>query len=240
MFQTQFARGVFSAGLMNRVASACVAALWFCATGSASAQQGGFIPLILKNDCILEMPASPSVKSMTMSVQDYYPFTCPPSGRYTGNVSIGIGWTLAPKDSAEEEFIGVRMGMVREGRFEGVHMSQNQRGVLFLNWQTATGESFSKRFDRNAKDYSEQAVQQAMADAVAASPSSDRAKNLDYLRSMFIYWNDDPAGEMQRFTKNTHTKAFMNPGWVGASTSGEPKPRLVDDPKTVGRGARGG
>ena len=91
MFRRQFERRVFYAGVMNRAVAACMAALWFCAMGDALAQQGGFIPLVLKNGCILKIPADPSVKSMTMSVQDYYPFTCSLSGRYTGNVSIRIG-----------------------------------------------------------------------------------------------------------------------------------------------------
>ena len=45
-----------------------------------------------------------------------------------------------------------------------MRMSQNQRRVMFLNWQNAAGESSSKRFDRNAQDYS--------AQTVAGQPSS--------------------------------------------------------------------
>jgi hypothetical protein len=201
------------------------------AQGFSSMQSRRF-PATLKNGCAIELPFfGPNVKLASLSKQDLTPNTCPASGRYTGFVSLGVAWTLAPNDRPEENYIGIRHGYVVNGHFVGVRIVQNQQGVLFIIWRDTQGNDFSKRYERNSSSYNPDLIRQTLNEGLDASVRPDERQLFSLLLPVLRQFDTDPYGEMRIYTSvEKHSQDFMNPNWV--------KPK--DDPKVRGRSARGG
>jgi hypothetical protein len=193
-----------------------------------------FLPLTLKNGCAVDSIFGSSVKELSLSRQELNPASCPANGRYTGFVSFGASWTFAPADGPEQSVIGVRHGYVLNGHFVGVQLSQNQQGVIFVQWRDLAGNFVSKRFERfpsTGAGYSLEAIRQTIQEGLNASVRPDERREFEPLFRLVGLFDANAGEEMRRFTSvEPYGRSFPNPNWV----------RPKDDPKVRGRSARGG
>jgi hypothetical protein len=153
-----------------------------------------------------------------------------PEKLYDGHILYGVGWKLRLPDGSTKEFIGMRAGWLTNGRFVGLRLAINQGGRLFVlgeNGQTIL------QTGKEASDYSLAKILQVVNTETVRLEALDKnflaRFNVDWLRDVLVRWDQDPYGMMKEYTDD-----------ISRSFVANPNSRAVDDPLTLGRGARGG
>lgn len=152
-------------------------------------------------------------------------------GYLQGNVQYGVQYSL---ERTDYKVMSMNAGWMNQGRFEGpllrvARRLDNQSGADTITlWESRRTRD---RLSRNSKSEPNHDINQLNAAIETAvfkfggmSPTSHR----DFLVSVAQDWQRDHNGMMQKFTASVASPS-------GGSASGTP-----DDPKTVGRGMRGG
>jgi len=187
--------------------------------------------------CTLFHPGSDTISEVTLTKIGNHQCA---NGAVNGAVFYGLSWKLAPPQQEEKGFIGMRAGIMENGRFDGLRMSINQGGRLFLSNSAAAASL--RIFERESPQYSLDALLAAIAELAPQAAGRNPAANSSYLQSIARAWDANPYGLMKEFTDPGSEVTFQNLSWVGR-TGGASAPAITtqrDDPKTTGRGGRGG
>ncbi len=153
-------------------------------------------------------------------------------GYLQGNVQIGVEYSL---ERIDHRVLGVTAGWMVQGRFEGPilrvsrRIESNQGGADAISlWESDKfKELLSKKSKKEQSHHIDQLVD-AIGTAVFKFGGQSPASHRDFLVNVAQDWQRDHNDLMQRFAAS-----FAPPS--GGSARGMP-----DDPKTVGRGMRGG
>jgi hypothetical protein len=149
-----------------------------------------------------------------------------PDKLYDGQILYCVGW----KRRDLQEFIGMRAGWLTNGRFVGLRLAFNQGGRL-----NVLGENGQTIFQtgKETPDYSLAKILDVVSTETARLEALDKnlmaRLNVDWLRAVLVDWDKDQYGLMKKYTDDISRPMVANPN----ASSG-------DDPKTVGRGMRGG
>ena len=195
------------------------------------------IPLRTAQGCSFFHPGAMQVKSVSLTKMANHQCI---DGRVSGAVFYGVGWELSAPEQEIKNFIGMRAGLMVNGQFDGLRLGVNQGGRVFLT-NSANSEQL-RLFERESPQYSLNALLAAIAELVPQTGSKNPATNISYLHTIARAWDGDPYGLMKEFTDPANQVMFQNLSWVGrtGAASTPVTGTLRDDPKTTGRGARGG
>jgi hypothetical protein len=156
------------------------------------------------------------------------------NGFFQGAVIYGIGWTINITDRPGKRVIGVRTGIMQQGRFEGLRMFMNEnnvvglshpdRGTVYSSQKRTTGYSLAQLLD---------AINAEAIGAGGQNPVSNR----EQLTSIATLWDRNPEGMLSTYTQDNSNPriAIANniPAIIPQTNSTQ------DDPKVFGRSARG-
>ncbi len=115
------------------------------------------------------------------------------------------------------------------GIFFDLRLTFNQGGLLFV--QGENGQTIFQT-GKEASGYSLAKVLDVVDVETARLEALDKNLmarfNMDWLRAVLVEWDRDPYGLMEKYTDDISGPMVANPNAP-----------LGDDPKTIGRGARG-
>ena len=169
-------------------------------TAGAAHAQNVDLELRTKEGCRLYLPAvNPSVKDAYLARFDNY--RCE-NGLVEGPVFFGIGFTLTAPNQPDLSVIGMRGGVMRAGRFEGLRLNVLQGGVAFL-----IAPPNNKRFERERAGYAIDDVLAGIDELYLAAGGSRPQLNRDYLKDMARLWDARPYDMMREQT--AHLQCFM-------------------------------
>ncbi len=209
-----------------------LAATVILSTAPAQAQtQPTEILLTNKAGCKLYHPATVSVvEAQLLNVAG----NCV-NGFFQGSVLYGVSWKLKVGNEPIQDFIGMRIGVMQQGRFDGLRMAINQGGRLFL---TLPDNSNPFRAVREQPDYNLPQLLDAISTEAIKAGGQYASANRDYLTNIAKTWDQNPYGMMKEYTDDYSNPRVANNGTAPAPTAQTNTMR--DDPKVFGRSARGG
>ncbi len=157
------------------------------------------------------------------------------NGFFQGSVLYGVSWTVKAGNEPAKDFIGMRIGVMQQGRFDGLRMVIDQGGRLFLS---PPDRSIVFRTVREQPDYNLPQLLNAINTEAIKAGGQYASANRDYLSTVAKIWDQNPYGMMKEYTDDYSNPRVANNGAAPAPAAQTNTMR--DDPKVFGRSARGG
>lgn len=135
------------------------------------------------------------------------------NGFFQGSVLYGVSWKVKQGNEPAQDFIGMRIGVVQQGRFDGLRMAINQGGRLFL---TPPNNIASFRTVREQPDYSLPQLLNAINTEAIKAGGQYASANRDYLTNIAKTWDQNPYGMMKEYTDDYSNPRVANNGTASA------------------------
>ena len=172
----------------KRLANACslammlVSASWLATTPAKAQTQLPEIVLTDKGGCKLYHPAFPAlVDAQVLNVMG----SCM-NGFFQGAVLYGVSWKVKAGNEPAKEVIGMRIGMMQHGRFDGLRMLIDQGGRLFLS---PPDRSIAFRTVREQPEYNLPQLLNAISTEAIKAGGQYASANRDYLTTVAKIWD---------------------------------------------------